>query len=56
MAFGEMWMELAKLRAEDLRDEGCRGCRGRRARRALPVRPAAAVAGRVGCLPAEGTA
>ena len=53
MAFGEMWMELAKLRAEDLRDEGCRSRRGRRA---LPTRPAAAVAGRVGCLPAEGTA
>jgi hypothetical protein len=54
MAFGEMWMELARLRAEDLREEGCRSRRARRG--SLPVRPAAAVAGRVGCLPAEGSA
>lgn len=53
MAFGEMWIELAKLRAEDLRDEGCRSRRHRRT--SGPARPAA-VAGRVGCLPAEGSA
>ena len=54
MAFGEMWMELAKLRADDLREEGCRNRRARRLSAA--PRPAAAVASRVGCLPAEGTA
>ena len=54
MAFGEMWMELAKLRAEDLREEGCRSRRSRRF--SSPPRPATAVAGRVGCLPAEGSA
>jgi hypothetical protein len=53
MAFGEMWFELAKQRAEDLREEGCRSRRFRRS--ASSTRPAA-VAGRVGCLPAEGSA
>ncbi|MDX6198474.1 MAG: hypothetical protein QOJ79_1625 [Actinomycetota bacterium] len=53
MAFGEMWMELAKQRAEDLREEGCRSRRFRRS--ATSARPAA-LAGRVGCLPAEGSA
>ncbi|MDT7537821.1 MAG: hypothetical protein QOI82_1406 [Actinomycetota bacterium] len=53
MAFGEMWFELAKLRAEDLRDEGCRS---RRVRRSTASARPAAVAGRVGCLPAEGSA
>jgi hypothetical protein len=46
MAFGEVWMELAKQRADDLRMEGCRSRRYPRA-----TKPAAA--GRVGCLPAE---
>ena len=52
MALGEIWLELAKSRAEDLRDEGCRS---RRHRRTSADRPAA-VAGRVACLPAQGTA
>jgi hypothetical protein len=52
MAFGEMWMELAKMRADDLREEGCRS---RRYRSTAKERPAA-VGGRVGCLPAEGSA
>ena len=47
MAFGEMWMELAKERAEDLQREGCRSRRYRSA----PRRTAATATPRVGCLP-----
>ena len=53
MAFGEMWIELAKQRADDLREEGCRS---RRYRRTSAPGRSAAVAGRVGCLPADGSA
>jgi len=48
MAFGEMWMELAKERAEDLQREGCR----LRRYRSTPKRTAATAGPRVGCLPA----
>ena len=48
MALGEVWMELAKLRADDLRLEGCRSRRYPRS-----AKSATAVAGRIGCLPAE---
>ena len=47
MSYGDMWMELAKQRADDLQREGCRLRRYRRA-----PRPAATSTPRVGCLPA----
>ena len=34
MAFGEIWIELAKQRSEDLRDEGRRAGRNRRTKAA----------------------
>jgi hypothetical protein len=56
MAFGEMWIELAKMRADDLREEGCRSRRHRRAPRRIRSSAPAAVAARTGCLPTEGAA
>ena len=47
MAFGEMYAELAKQRADDLVREGCLVRRFRR------TEPKHAPATRVGCLPAD---
>jgi hypothetical protein len=41
MAFGEMWIELAKQRADDLRDEGRRVRRHQRAQVADDRKPSA---------------
>ena len=41
MAFGEMWIELAKQRADDLRDEGRRVGRNGRTQEADSRKPSA---------------